>query len=126
MKRETLPKILEAKNISLKCLEVYRTIPDPDLQKALQDYKSKVGTPDACVFFSPSGVKFSKMALAKIYPSMQETVQWVAIGPTTSNAMEKDGFRVSVTASKPTPQALLTSILEWKQRHISDSGDGRG
>lgn len=43
-------------------------------------------------------------------------LQFVAIGPTTKKALEEMGFKVSATASKPTPENLadaISKILSW-------------
>ncbi|XP_077992804.1 uroporphyrinogen-III synthase-like [Glandiceps talaboti] len=115
LKRETLPVNLAENEIVLQTLEVYKTTAHPQLEEALEDYKRKQGIPDLCVFFSPSGVKFSRNVLRRIFPTMQEIIQFVAIGPTTKEALEKDGLQVFCTSPKPNPEALCSSILESTQ-----------
>ncbi|XP_006815569.2 uroporphyrinogen-III synthase-like, partial [Saccoglossus kowalevskii] len=75
LKRETIPVTLESKHINYSTVEVYRTIADPCLENAIQDYKNEHGTPEFVVFFSPSGVRFATAALLKVYQSSKGTIK---------------------------------------------------
>ena len=61
------------------------------------------------VFFSPSGVMYSKDAILEHFPS---TVRLVAFGPSTAKEVGKwfEGYEIKVCRS-PTPQGLLECVM---------------
>ncbi|XP_041477201.1 uroporphyrinogen-III synthase-like [Lytechinus variegatus] len=117
MRREVIPKTLRKEGIPFREDVVYQTISNPDLEKELSKYLQAKGSPFCIVFFSPSGVQFSKDVLHKSKADLQNT-KFLAIGRTTQTAMEEHGYMVAGVAEKPNPTALLQTI---KQCH-----DGSG
>ncbi|XP_072029874.1 uroporphyrinogen-III synthase-like isoform X2 [Amphiura filiformis] len=64
LRRETIPDSLQKAGVDFKAHVVYETIPHPDLEASINQYFEK-GMPEFIVFFSPSGVRFSKEFLTK-------------------------------------------------------------
>jgi uroporphyrinogen-III synthase len=61
------------------------------------------------IMFSPSGVK-SVQDQIDFLPLNQ--IKWIAIGPTTRNHLQSNGFKVEASACQPTPMGLLTAIQQ--------------
>ncbi|NXY82973.1 HEM4 synthase, partial [Alcedo cyanopectus] len=110
LKREVLPTVLREKGIPLESLTVYQTTQHKDLQESLSSYFSQQGIPASVVFFSPSGVKFCLQHIQKLSGDFTNHIKFVAIGPTTAEALEAAGVPVSCTAQSPTPQDLAAGI----------------
>lgn len=61
LKRETLGKRLSEHNIKLDATTVYETVKSPRLESDLTELTSNFkNLPEYLVYFSPSGVKFTK------------------------------------------------------------------
>uniref|UniRef100_A0A1B6LB83 Uroporphyrinogen-III synthase n=1 Tax=Graphocephala atropunctata TaxID=36148 RepID=A0A1B6LB83_9HEMI len=110
---DTLDRLLSKQGVATDLVEVYTTVPHPqveeNLQAALED-----SIPHYIVYFSPSGVHSS-------YPILKEAVdvketKWISIGPTTGAAIESYGLKVSASASKPTPECLAEAIASCGPR----------
>ncbi|XP_062859593.1 uroporphyrinogen-III synthase [Trichomycterus rosablanca] len=110
LKREVLPTTLRKQEISLETLTVYQTAEHPDLEKNITHYFTEQGIPSSIAFFSPSGVKFCLELLKKLAGEKLNQIKFVAIGPTTAEALQDAGVTVSCSAQKPTPQHLTTAI----------------
>ncbi|KAG8435490.1 hypothetical protein GDO86_013428 [Hymenochirus boettgeri] len=110
LKREVLPKRLQEKNIPLETITVYQTALHPAIEDSLADYFAKEGVPTIIVFFSPSGVKFCLGFFKEMLNDRFNQMKFVAIGPTTAEAMAAEGIPVSCTAENPTPQDLAIGI----------------
>ncbi|NXD79351.1 HEM4 synthase, partial [Halcyon senegalensis] len=110
LKREVLPTVLREKGVPLESLTVYQTTQHKDLQESLSSYFSQQGVPDSIVFFSPSGVKFCLQHIQKLSGDFTNRIKFVAIGPTTAEALGAAGVPVSCTAQSPTPQDLAAGI----------------
>ncbi|XP_053548496.1 uroporphyrinogen-III synthase isoform X2 [Bombina bombina] len=110
LKREVLPTKLREKNVPLEALAVYQTTHHPNIQTSLTDYFAKQGIPASIVFFSPSGVKFCLQFLQTLSEDQVNKIKFAAIGPTTAEALDAEGFHVSCTAKNPTPQDLAMGI----------------
>ncbi len=63
------------------------------------------------VFYSPSAYKNLVALLTKQAASIRETTG-LAIGPTTADALRKDGVQNIIVASEPTDTAVLTAVLQ--------------
>ncbi|XP_071485422.1 uroporphyrinogen-III synthase-like [Diadema antillarum] len=118
MRRETIPKTLEKEGIDFTADVVYQTIANTGLADQLMRYIKEKGAPDCIVFFSPSGVQYSKEVL-EIHKDELSNTKFLAIGSTTQTAMEEKGYLVAGVADKPNPQALLQAIQQCLQ-------EGRG
>jgi len=116
---ETLPNALHSHGIQVECLTVYETIVEPLLEDHLKNFVKTQGCPAYIVFFSPSIVRFSHTILDRL-GLLQNSVQLVAIGPSTENEMKTTLGRVSGTAAKPTAEHVCHLI---KQLHSSRALD---
>ncbi|XP_061857597.1 uroporphyrinogen-III synthase isoform X2 [Colius striatus] len=121
LKREVLPTVLREKGVPLESLTVYQTAQHADLQESLSTYFSQQGIPASVVFFSPSGVRFCLQHIQKLSGDFNNHIKFAAIGPTTAEALEAAGLRVSCTAASPTPGGLAAGI-----RAALRSRDGGG
>ncbi|KAM6186235.1 uroporphyrinogen-III synthase [Rhynchocyon petersi] len=115
LKRETLPKMLADQGVPMESITVYETIPHPGIQENLDNYFSKQGVPASITFFSPSGLTYSLKHIQALAGIRIEQIKFVAIGPSTAQAMAAQGLPVSGTADSPTPRALAEGILKVLQ-----------
>ena len=106
--QDTLENIMESADISVDHIVVYDTVPNQNLEKLLEEEH----LPDWVVFFSPSGANSSLPVLDKIHKENLFKVKLVAIGPTTQKEIENLGFKVFITAEKPTPEAVKDALLD--------------
>lgn len=111
MRRETIPKTLKEEGILFTEDVAYRTVPNPDLEQELSKYLQEKGAPFCIVFFSPSGVQYSKEVFHKFKADLHNT-KLLAIGGTTRAAMQEHGYVVAGVAEKPNPTALLQAIQQ--------------
>ncbi len=98
-RRDELPGLLRAAAFPLEELVVYDT-------RAFVP-KLPAELPDWVVFFSPSGLE-----AARQLPIVRERVRVAAIGPTTAEALQQEGWPVVAVARTPTPEGLLTAMQE--------------
>ncbi|XP_038070986.1 uroporphyrinogen-III synthase-like isoform X2 [Patiria miniata] len=110
--REELTKGLNQAGISYEVDTVYQTISSPTLEGNVERY-FETAVPNAIVFFSPSGVSFSADVLKRLNTA---DIRFISIGPTTTAAMEEQGYTVAATATKPNPETLLKTILELRDK----------
>ncbi|XP_031555733.1 uroporphyrinogen-III synthase-like [Actinia tenebrosa] len=109
LRRETIPQEMKNAGIKLTSVEVYKTIPNPEIQSALQEHIKTKGLPDVIVFFSPSGLEFTIDFIKDIMGDLS-TIKLVAIGNTTSQALHNKGLSVAGVAEKPNPESLCQCI----------------
>ncbi|PIK55229.1 putative uroporphyrinogen-III synthase [Apostichopus japonicus] len=84
LRRDVIPKSLESRGVKFTPCIVYKTCPEPRLKENLEGYIKHHGRrPDAVVFFSPSGVQFSKMVLKELQIEPSSKCKFFAIGLTT-------------------------------------------
>lgn len=114
MRRETLPKTLKKEGINFTEDVAYQTVPSPDLDQQLSKYLQEKDAPAFIVFFSPSGVQYSKDILKRLKPELQNT-KFLAIGTTSQAAMEEHGIPVEDVSDKPNPASLLQTIQRCRQ-----------
>uniref|UniRef100_A0A1B6K0Q8 Uroporphyrinogen-III synthase n=1 Tax=Homalodisca liturata TaxID=320908 RepID=A0A1B6K0Q8_9HEMI len=110
---DTMDRLLTKQGVATDMVEVYTTVPHPQIEENLQA-ALEVCVPHYVVYFSPSGVHSS-------YPILKEVVdvketKWISIGPTTGAAIESHGLKVSASASKPTPDCLAEAIASCAPR----------
>uniref|UniRef100_A0A4W2DVH3 Tetrapyrrole biosynthesis uroporphyrinogen III synthase domain-containing protein n=1 Tax=Bos indicus x Bos taurus TaxID=30522 RepID=A0A4W2DVH3_BOBOX len=117
LKREILPKMLKDKGIPLESVTVYQTIPHPGIQGNLTSYYTQQGVPASITFFSPSGLTHSLKHIQELSGDSIGQIKFVAIGPTTAQALAAQGLPVSCTAESPTPRALAAGIRTTLQPH---------
>lgn len=105
LKQDILETKLVEYGFSINPVTVYETVAHSDLEENLT--KIIDGDLESIVFFSPSGVNFSSEIIQRLGVA---NVKFVAIGPSTAKAIEKVGWSVYKTASKPTPESLVQAI----------------
>ncbi|KAI4888521.1 hypothetical protein NFI96_034166, partial [Prochilodus magdalenae] len=120
LKREVLPAALRQNDIPLESLTVYQTAEHPDLEKNITHYFTSQGIPASIAFFSPSGVKFCLDTIKRRAGAQLDGIKFAAIGPTTADALEAEGLKVSCSAEKPTPQHLAKGIAQTLSSTKSD------
>ncbi|KAF5292487.1 hypothetical protein FQA39_LY14034 [Lamprigera yunnana] len=111
LKTDTLIRQLHKENIEVQPITIYETIASSTLEEDFDNVTSNyVHIPEYFAYFSPSGVYFTYVFLAKLNAIIHE-IKFVAIGPTTETALKEKHLIVSSVARKPTPEDLLDAIL---------------
>ena len=108
--RETITKKLTSHGLTVDDHICYETQPNSNLDHLCQN----LDTPSHIVVFSPSGAAASLHILEKTFRNHFQNIVIIAIGPTTEAEIVKLGFKVTVTLSKPTPEALVETLLSIK------------
>ena len=115
-RRETVPAELNAAGIRWEEMPVYEASPTDSLTLARRVTRATTTDafppdtpPLAMVFFSPSGVRATQQ-VALLRSWMEKGTCCVAIGPTTSAALESVGAARVVTAESPTPEGVCQCI----------------
>ncbi|KAF8153945.1 tetrapyrrole biosynthesis, uroporphyrinogen III synthase [Crassisporium funariophilum] len=126
--RDTLPRLLNEGGVELEPIQVYKTEGSTSFASALSAaIASSPKAKDAfwwIVYFAPSAAAFVSPILTnyfelKTVESQQQfpglmPAKIAAIGPTTYSFLQ-DGLRlmVDVTAEKPSPEDIVSSIVEY-------------
>ncbi|GAB6023257.1 hypothetical protein CHUAL_008069 [Chamberlinius hualienensis] len=113
--RETLPRILQEEGIQIKSIFVYETKPHPELLSRLKEIYEKESKVEYVVFFSPSGVKSALPFFETMSASQHSYGKFVAIGPTTCDALVKSGLKCACTASTPSAKGVADAIFSLEQ-----------
>ncbi|XP_074643563.1 uroporphyrinogen-III synthase-like [Tubulanus polymorphus] len=120
LSKDTIVNQLTDARHMVEKLPVYRTIANPDLGHILDDYVLRQdGIPEYLVYFSPSSANYTKPYLEKYH--LPDEIKHISIGPSTSKALEQNGFSVSIEASEPSPSfvaAAISSLLS-QDKHVS-------
>nr|QIT07811.1 uroporphyrinogen III synthetase [Sinohyriopsis cumingii] len=111
LKRDTLSVKLKDAGLSVKEIEVYETVPSPTIEEDFDKFVQCEGLPEYVVYFSPSGVKNTKVLILKESLPVQ-LIKFVAIGPTTQKELVSWGIDVFGVCSTPDPQGLLSVLLK--------------
>lgn len=85
--------------------------------KGLTLFSPLQGVPASITFFSPSGLTHSLKHIQELSGDSIGQIKFVAIGPTTAQALAAQGLPVSCTAESPTPRALAAGIRTTLQPH---------
>lgn len=101
--RRQLPDMLLERGHNVDTVIVYRTQGNLNIRSALEN---EVANDDWIVFFSPS---YTQPVLEFLRDS-QTKVNLAAIGPTTEEYLQREGFIVSATAAKPSAQSLKDAL----------------
>lgn len=105
--REDLVEGLEKLKARVEAVEAYRPVLPEGRREDLNGLIEK-GNIDGVIFASPSAVEnFQKMA-GRILPELPV----VCIGPTTAKRAREAGFSAVSMASRPTVEALVSSLLK--------------
>jgi uroporphyrinogen-III synthase len=107
--RELLSEGLRAAGATVDEVMIYRTLPAEVDSDALQARLTSGGL-DALTFTSPSTVhNFSQLLDANARRAAQEC-RVAAIGPTTAEALRREGFEVHVLPEQPTMTGLVAAL----------------
>lgn len=104
-KQDILGDNLRAHGIQLEYVEVYETIPHPNLESAVKEIKCNSDI-DFIVYFSPSGVKYS-LPFVKTHEIDLSKIKLIAIGPSTQKCMRDNDLKCYKMCEKPSPESLL-------------------
>lgn len=107
LKQDILEKALLREGIKVDGLDVYETIPHPELETSIASMKKR--KIDYIVYFSPSGIKFS-LTLIKKHEWNLTCIRFIAIGPSTKKLMEENGLECYKMCEKPSPESLLQAL----------------
>ncbi|XP_053695616.1 uroporphyrinogen-III synthase [Sabethes cyaneus] len=110
LKQDVLQNKLSEYGYSIDSVEVYETIPHKDLDRNLREAFDS-GAPDFLMFFSPSGINYCSAVFERHKLDLTGS-RIVAIGPSTKKAIENKGYTVHRTAEKPSPEYVVSALLE--------------
>lgn len=110
LKQDVLQNKLSEYGYSIDSVEVYETIPHENLERNLRQVFDGP-TPDFLMFFSPSGISYCSAVFERHKLDLTGS-QIVAIGPSTKKAIENKGYTVHRTAEKPSPEYVVSALLE--------------
>ncbi|KAG5681734.1 hypothetical protein PVAND_011143 [Polypedilum vanderplanki] len=108
LKQDILEKNLNENSILLDCIEVYDTIPHPNLENAILKLKEEDDI-NFIVYFSPSGIKYS-MPFIKHHNLPLSKCKLIAIGPSTKRCMRDYNLECYAMCEKPSPESLLNVL----------------
>ncbi|XP_058452977.1 uroporphyrinogen-III synthase-like [Malaya genurostris] len=111
LKQDVLQNKLSEYGYSIDCVEVYETIPHEDLELSLINLFRDSAAPDFLLFFSPSGIDYCG-AIFERHKLNHSGCKIVAIGPSTKKAIENKGYTVHRTAEKPSPEYVVSALLD--------------
>jgi uroporphyrinogen-III synthase len=113
LKQDVLQNKLSEYGYSLECVEVYETVPHKDLENNLIALFGDTENDDVeyLLFFSPSGINYCAPVFKK-YNFDLAAKKIIAIGPSTKKTIENKGYTVHRTAEKPSPEHVLSALLE--------------
>lgn len=121
LRKDCLPNLLQNAGIDLHEICVYKTCNNPILSQCLEivfreisaflQSNTRFDTFDLfAVFFSPSGYNLVVPSLDLFAQDSRINLRFVAIGPTTADAIVDSGKSVWCTSSKPNAKSLAESI----------------
>lgn len=105
--RPVLVEALKNQGADVDEIMIYDTIIPK--QANAETFASALDTVDTAVFTSPSGVRHA-LALLNGEPEQLACKRLVAIGPVTAQALEKNGLKVSLTASEYTDEGIIAAL----------------
>jgi uroporphyrinogen-III synthase len=95
-----IPELLTKNNIKFSVGVMFKTISSDFSKENGFDY-------DILIFFSPSGIK----SLKENFPGfLQGDIKIGAFGPTTAEAVIKEGFRLDIEAPNPTAPSMTMAL----------------
>jgi uroporphyrinogen III methyltransferase/synthase len=120
--REALPRLLAARGVPVEVVASYRTEgPSEDTQREIARALAHREI-DVVTLTSPSSIERLLEALASASPPVDPTaalehVVVASIGPVTTEAANKLGVRVDVTASSYTAEGLIDALSRHVEQH---------
>lgn len=114
LRRDTISAAASEKGIKLNEIVCYETTPDENIMSNFKSFMHSKGFPTHLVYFSPSGVEYTKHVIEELQLAEAGT-KFIAIGATTKKALDEKGLEVFSTAAHPTPEGLLEALLHARQ-----------
>jgi len=106
-----IPELLTKNNIKFSVGVMFKTISSDFSKVNGFDY-------DILIFFSPSGIK----SLKENFPSfVQGDIKIGAFGPTTAEAVTKEGFRLDIEAPNPTAPSMTMALDNFLKDYAKNS-----
>lgn len=111
MGRDVLPNELRAAGFDVLAIDVYRTLPEPNVDQRVLD-RVRRGEVDVMTFASPSSVRHLVTLLGSNGVELIG-IPVVCAGPVTAQAARDAGLLVTAVSDSPDPAAMATAIVEF-------------
>jgi uroporphyrinogen-III synthase len=111
MGRDVLPNELRAAGFDVQAIDVYRTLPEPNVDQRVLD-RVRRGEVDMITFASPSSVRHL-VALLGSECARLNGIPVVCAGPVTARAARDAGLLVSVVSESPDVAAMSKAIASF-------------
>lgn len=111
MGRDVLPNELRAAGFDVLAIDVYRTLPEPNIDRRVLD-RLKRGEVDVLTFASPSSVRHLVALLASESIALN-TIPVVCAGPVTAHAAREAGLFVAAVSESPDIASMSKAIAEF-------------
>ena len=109
--RDVLPNELRAAGFEVLAIDVYRTLPEPNVDQRVLD-RVRRGEVDVITFASPSSVRHL-VALLESEGIDLNTIPVVCAGPVTAQAAREAGLLVAGVSESPDLAAISKAIAEF-------------
>ena len=117
MGRDVLPNELRAAGYDVLTIDVYRTLPEPNVDQRVLD-RVRRGEVDVITFASPSSVRHLVALLASESIALN-AIPAVCAGPVTAQAAREAGLLVVAVSESPDMAAISKAIAEfWLQAGV--------
>ena len=111
MGRDLLPNVLRAAGFHVLAIDVYRTLPEPNVDQRVLD-RLRRGEVDVITFASPSSVR-QLVALLESQRIAVGSVPVICAGPVTAQAAREAGLLVAAVSESPDMAAMSKAIAEF-------------
>jgi hydroxymethylbilane synthase len=111
MGRDVLPNELRAAGFDVLAIDVYRTLPEPNVDQRVLD-RVRRGEVDVITFASPSSVRHL-VALLKSESIAMDAIPVVCAGPVTARAAREAGLLVAAVSESPDTAVVTKAIAEF-------------
>ncbi|UOQ86178.1 uroporphyrinogen-III synthase [Gracilibacillus salinarum] len=109
--RREIPEQLQQQGLSFEKIVIYRTMKNKEVIPLLQEKATEM---NAVFFTSPSTVNtFHQFLAASLLEQVKKNVTAVAIGSTTSEALEKHGFQQIIYPETFTIENMVATYLDY-------------
>lgn len=114
--RDALPELLRHAGARVEIVPAYRTLPPSEAEHARLRIAIEKREIDIVTFTSTSTVDNTVEALGTNAARMLEPLTLASIGPITTEAAERHGLRIAVTATDYTTEGLIAALV----RHFEE------
>jgi len=111
MGRDVLPSELKAAGFDVLAIDVYRTLPEPNVDRRVLD-RVRRGEVDVITFASPSSVRHL-VALLESECITLNAIPVVCVGPVTAQAAREAGLLVAAVSESPDIALITNAIAEF-------------